>query len=732
MSAFVPPPKQHAMEPSKDYGDVMTPERDSKRRKIRKGTTSCWHCKKRKVKCTFDETSDTECIACRRRGAPCVSQEQPDEEFKNHAESNHDLLLDRMQRVETLLEQLIKVNHVANKTVPLAEPGYLTPTSEQQPSDVLPESCPDVPVTSVSTVEMTDEERKLSEELIKAFPSQADIDIIWKSNYTATFYCHQIFTKSHDRPEHEAYEFVNNLAKIPNPSTTPPVLVAKKMIIFALSLQYFQTQHTRGLTESPLTVMNRLVDVTMRLATTNEKIVTCIEGLECIILEGVFQSNGGNLRRAWLAFRKAMVIAQLMKLDLPNPPLVKSHEADPKVNPKFMWFRIIYMDSYLSLMLGLPYGGQDTNMESQMPGEPPSCKLERVHTLVARRIIDRNRRESFQDFTTTRNLDLELLHAAKALPDKFWNQPNFAALEPNSREAFWETMRLCDQLHHYNLVHLLHLPYLLRYDKDSSDLAYSQFTCVYASRQIVSRFVALRNLNRSMVSIYCRTSDFFALMACTTILLTHIDGHRLGEQNWRAHTRLDDHAIVEQFLQSLEMAAEHTDDELTTKGAAQLRRLLKVEADAARGMEYTAHNTLCSIEEQSGELQLSIPYYGIVNIGREGIRKNDEKMSSFPVLAAHVPDSVHVANHLFSAAGFGDILHQEEVPGPFLPLSDVQIGEGTEIDLEGTAASAGDVYEQQLQYPALAASVHDWAFQGVDAAFFDNVMRGTDNWGQTL
>lgn len=81
-----------------------------------------------------------------------------------------------------------------------------------------------------------------------------------------------------------------------------------------------------------------------------------------------------------------MVVAQLLRLDLPNPPLIDSAEGYCKVNPKFLWFRIVYMDSYLSLMLGLPHGAQDTNMEHDIPGETPTCKLERAHTLIARRM----------------------------------------------------------------------------------------------------------------------------------------------------------------------------------------------------------------------------------------------------------------------------------------------------------------------------------------------------------
>ncbi|KAF2800323.1 hypothetical protein K505DRAFT_320541 [Melanomma pulvis-pyrius CBS 109.77] len=741
MSDLAPPPKRRAMELHEHDTDSTSPEPDTKRRKLRKGTKSCWDCKKRKVKCTFDATSDTVCIACRRRGAPCIGQDQPEEEFQAHAEGNRDPLLDRMQRVETLLEQLIEVGHNVERDVALAglglparrKSGYFTPASDYQSRDSFnppPKSCV---TTRNSAVHMTEECRKLSEELLKAFPSQEDINVFCKSDYIATFYCHQIFTNSGDRPEHEAFDFVNDFAKIPDPSTTPPVLVAKRMIIFALFLQYFRSQHTHGLTEHPSTVMDRLVETAARLVTTNERIVGCIEGLECIILEGVFQSNGGNLRRAWLAFRKAMVIAQLMKVDHPNPPPVKTLEANAKVNPKFMWFRIVYMDSYLSLMLGLPHGGQETNMENDVPSETPSCKLERAHTLIARRIIDRNRRDAFlQDFTVTQKLDRELLNVAKALPDKFWFPPDFTTIQLNTREAFWETMRLCDQLHHYNLIHLLHLPYLLRCEKESSYHTYAKIACVNASREIINRFIAFRNFNRNFVTIYCRTADFFALMAGMTVLLAHLDSHRLEVEDWRAHQRLGDRAMVEQLLENLEKVGKNTNDSLTHKSAEQLRRLLEIESDTARGMCHSAHNTVSSLEEHCGELQLSIPYFGIIKIGREGITKNwPTEPNPLQPLPTDIPESVLVANHLFSATGFGETLHQSPEESSYLPTPDAQPLPVSQMTLS-SANTEDELHLRQLQYPGLAASVNDWAFQGVDAAFFDSLMRGTVDWDQSL
>lgn len=52
-----------------------TEETTPKRRKVRKGTQSCWQCKRRKIKCTFAKVGAKKCDGCRGRNTACVSQE---------------------------------------------------------------------------------------------------------------------------------------------------------------------------------------------------------------------------------------------------------------------------------------------------------------------------------------------------------------------------------------------------------------------------------------------------------------------------------------------------------------------------------------------------------------------------------------------------------------------------------------------------------------------------------
>lgn len=76
---------------------------EAKRRKVRKGTQSCWECKRRKVRCIFGSPAGIICDNCKRRHTSCISQEYPDQQVPS---STSDPIEARLGRVEALVKQL--------------------------------------------------------------------------------------------------------------------------------------------------------------------------------------------------------------------------------------------------------------------------------------------------------------------------------------------------------------------------------------------------------------------------------------------------------------------------------------------------------------------------------------------------------------------------------------------------------------------------------------------------
>lgn len=63
------------------------------KRRLRKGTHSCWECKRRKMRCVSDPRHEALCVGCLRRGSRCVGQEFPEElapfQMRSSVNNNH-------------------------------------------------------------------------------------------------------------------------------------------------------------------------------------------------------------------------------------------------------------------------------------------------------------------------------------------------------------------------------------------------------------------------------------------------------------------------------------------------------------------------------------------------------------------------------------------------------------------------------------------------------------------
>jgi hypothetical protein len=110
--------------------DRQSLESEAKRRRLRKGTRSCWECKRRKVRCTFASETDATCVTCTRRGTKCIAQDLPEEVSLGGKQDS----AGRIMRVEALLDRLVKtVDHRTEKDYSqstLDQDRRLTPASE--------------------------------------------------------------------------------------------------------------------------------------------------------------------------------------------------------------------------------------------------------------------------------------------------------------------------------------------------------------------------------------------------------------------------------------------------------------------------------------------------------------------------------------------------------------------------------------------------------------------------
>lgn len=768
----------------------------AKRRRLRKGTHSCWACKRRKVRCTFASLRDATCIICRRRGTKCISQELPEDLAQVEDSAS------RMVRVETLLNQLAKkVDHNSTSK----EQYGAQPTSKDNRRRLSTASTPNPPTpenrseqtppislhhatvqksisrgrddghtsaycltaefhapymqtpspSSNDTPHNTSKYEKISQALLTGFPSQGDLDILVKAGSGITVFCHQVNVKLHSQLVREGLQDEVKIVEVRSPRTHP-VLLAKQMLIFSsMMLHLPPKEHIASLSEHHRVIMERLADTAISEVTTREELFGTMEHLECILLEAFYHLNCGNIRRSLLAFKRAVVAGQLMGINRPCNLPVKVLDPSTDIDPQVVWFRIVYMDRFLSLMLGFPQGHSDTSMSSDleiMSGEP-SERLELLHTAILSRMLERNNLGlSLPAIAMTLEIDADILKAAENMPAKFWRPPNFGGLEKDSQEALWESIRMKDHMFHYTMLNQLHLPFLLRSGTEQKN-EYAKITCVNSSREILTRFVAFRAFN--CISASCRMADFLALVAGMTLIIAHLYSHHQKDtDNLLAHQRLGDRAIMEQALESMEVSSNLNEDKSTASCAHLLQQLLYIEADAAQGQNYNAQKVQWSEgDHENGRnmLVITVPYFGTVRFTRDGIRLVETANVSPHNMQEHCDHvtiggigSVQVVDQASTNVFGQQSANSSESPVGYVEPGNISGGLYTDsgaAQLPASIIEDGFMQQQDL-YPSVAAGKADWLFQGFDTTFFDNLMGGEgvqvsggvvdSNWSQAL
>ena len=571
-----------------------------------------------------------------------------------------------------------------------------------------------------------------------------------------------------------------SLLEIPEPNLHP-VLITKHMLLLASFLQHLRPdlhKEVKSLSESPRAMTERLADLAISLVTTNDELLGSIEGLECVMIESVYQANIGSLRRSWLAGRRAMSIAQLMGINrMDHQAQYKVLDPKTEFHPQLMWFRIVFLDRYLCLMLGLSQGCLDRSMASDamLANDTPMGRLERIHCVIASRILERNEsKPSSHDLALTRTLDMELQRAARSLPSKWWLAPSLDIASTDSQALFWSTRRLFAQMLHYNLLNQLHLPYMLRSSSTERKYEYSLIACVNASREVLSRFITLRSFNG--IAYSCRTVDFLALMAAMTLLLAHLDSHLSETENLLAHQYHSDRAMIEKVQENMKEVNRLNSDALSAQSADLLGRLLTIEVETADGYSRCASmvsvqdagsGTALLDQDDDAVVSVHIPYFGIIKIAREGISKEVPKPQATTATTNRPAQSPIVDSSsttraetlyaepqmrpsgLAGPSGIPDVEAVTPVEAGYSHVEALSTMSDTHAKTQrqlGTfpipANGANDVashYTSQLQnglsdpflehgeYPGLAAGGEDWAFQGVDLAFFESLMRSTRN-----
>lgn len=583
--------------------------RNLKRRKTRKGTRSCWACKRRKVKCMYATPADDVCIGCARRCLDCVGQEFPERDPGPSSKGR--LVGVRIGRLESMIQQLAEQvgGHVASSGSPSTSASITLPISHSV---------------------MRPEHQALSQTLLEAYPSPSDIRIIRSTGEYLAFYSAKEYVAPFHRLERDVAVESERLwaARQLQPQHTEethPVLIARKMLTLACVLQHLhaavstmgssiRNSRTRSnyrkqdeLSRPPLVLARRLAEAATTLVTAHDRFTSdTLEGLECLWLEVLYHENDGKPRQSWLTCRRAISAAQLMRSRGPgrtptSQPESMLQRSDSEASDlQQIWLRLVHSELALCLVLGMqpsafrPHDISTFVAHSAITegAATNTSKLEWIHAEIASRLVERGELDpDFEDLDAALQIRTALEDAATAMPSGWWLMPNLADHTRDEAESdkhlFESTMKLRAQIFHSYLLLLAHLPFMLQAvyskppvatpdshshhheknrDHDRNHLfAGNLKICIEASRDLLRRFIHLRSHERTAGSF--RLLDHYAWEAVATLLLAlMLDGRQmtttvssLGVSEHQQ--RLSDRAMASEAIGKLRVAGEDNEQE---------------------------------------------------------------------------------------------------------------------------------------------------------------------------
>jgi len=716
------------------------------RRTLRKGTRSCIECeqpqypystlshlvatgKRRKIRCYVLSAREATCVGCQRRGTPCLGQEFFDEDAVREREDKD--VPERLAKVESLLSRLMEVVSAgrldSGGDTRMAHSSAAGSARHQSPAFGTPSSNFIRVATPIgqemrSLFPMPTARRDLCRLLHRALPSQHDVDILFVTGRMSAYLrvlCNPYEEVFIDRD----WLTDPSAAPLPGPDSHP-ILLARSLLQLTVCIQQLDPTFDASVLDmvEPLRqAMKRYFELATNLVMSNEAYLDSMEALESLALHAIVLTNGGHLRLALLHARRTITIAQLLGIHRPDAVLPQKLDQRTQLSCPVLWGRYVWLERYLSLLLGVPTAtaGDTHNLRSDVM--TATERLDMAHTAIFARITQRNQMEDHRNFTITQEIDRDIQQMASSFPPRWWTPPTIHPMM-DPAEMLSCVVRGQSQMIHFNLVNVLHLPYILR-DASDKKYDYHKTACMAAAREVLGRYVAFRSVVR--VVFCCRLVDFCALTAAMSVLLAHLDSHENSIGDAVAGQRLEDRALVERALVTLDELNRVNDDELCRQTAQVARRLLLAESDAAAGGNLYAASSGAASDTGSGSgdgrsrrsFPVTIPYYRTVTVACETPESlQSDRHDPAVALEASFFGANTPLNFAFSPADRATSTSSPLAPTQRPPQELGSSLEGLAVDFWGGTGSG-------QTYPGLLTDANEWPFQGLDAVFFDTVLR---------
>ncbi|KAE8452670.1 hypothetical protein EG329_013929 [Mollisiaceae sp. DMI_Dod_QoI] len=729
--------------------DYTIPIEGHRRKKVRKGTRSCWECKRRKIKCIYQSEEHSICAGCLDKGATCLSQEYVD--TQSSRDVGNSVLTQRMERVEMLLEKFMeKVSQATEGNTSAGSANVLSPSStpatkhdSQRPfiplfDDVLEQhgeadtSMPrphSVSLSNSSTSASLGKGRsigrteKLRRRLAEMLPCQEDVDHLLDMSNSWWLIQRHIMPHLVRITEHD----LQRPFDVSTVSASHPVIIARLLLCVAICIQQLPPNIDLKIfqTKIPLQeMMEMIIAFISTTVTSDDELIGSMGGIECLLLQAVYQINAGNLRRSWFASRRAVNVAQLMGLH--RVSLETSQEPPDLLETRrhYMWYQIIKGDRYLSLILGVPSatGVAPFSFDDNAPWLTSEHFYNKQLCHISGLILARNQGDFAHAFSATQEIDEKLDSLAKQMPRSWWQIPT-SAIIGRTDEAASQFERVMCQIWHFELETLVHLPFMLRAATERR-YEYSRVSCLRASRGLIKTWMFIREVHGT--TLISNLVEFQAFTAAITLLLGLLGPTGTTTDPATLKDRYEDMQLVETVVQILAGLKRNGSGVHVVNQSISVIR--------------TIQGVLENEGNSSGNLRLEIPHFGTISIARSGavqslqgdrilganLRSDVMSMEVNPPLQARSSSPTRLPT------GVGSTWTSTSIPRS----QGYQTGnsEGVMIDSNGARMTNTILQFTSTQFPTFEAQAMDisseWPSQESNVMFFDSLLS-TDlegNW----
>ena len=572
----------------------------TKRIKVRKGTFSCWECKRRKKKCiTSTGGNPGACDLCLRMGYQCTGQE-----YIHVSSSDSRSLVRRLENIEGLAALLVG-------------------TKERQGEP--PSVCRSQPVHSLTGAgeDLASRSRSLNGFFYSKLPHPFVAALILQHGKAAYSGVREPLTLSKTSSNHAD--------ELDMPANFGPACLARKLIRLAVGLMYMDAaspEHVRDLqlADSATETARQYVGAARHL-TSRKELLLSSAGLEAVMMEGHYCVHLGQIEAGGVSFRRAMHIARAIGL-----PKKAAEDDDGGLVARMSYLRLTGVNRSLSLNTGENCEEIDDTVFKVSPRDgmavEPSQRLSYLNIQMWRRIIARNvriqhawkcgwDREAIlnDELLEALHMDREMKQVTLLVPSNWWQLSNTTpANSDDDTEANFT--RLNTSKDHFNTVVLIHLPYVLHASTTttSTSFIYSKSAAVSASREVLLRFPIYQQFQHVPASY--RAVEQKAFVASVVLLLAHMHSHQSTSFDAIEHERPKDLNVLAEAITSMEKIFSKDRHYPQSKFAPLLRRMMEIEEAMAAGSVYTI---TCSydapvVPNASEVLDVQLPYFGNVRV----------------------------------------------------------------------------------------------------------------------